>query len=656
LEILEDRMVPAGPTVFNVGPGDVAGLIQAINDANHTPTDTTNIINLANNSTYDLSKIDNSFYGPNGLPAIWSNITIHGHGSTIGRLLQVGDEAPEFRLFYIAGGLNGLPAGSLTMDNVTLMNGEAKGGDSNSGGGGLGAGGAIFNQGTLTLTDVTLEANTAVGGNSGDANVGNGGGGMGQYAPANGVGGGMGDSTLGTFGGSGGKGDVGGGGGGGGFLGGANGSNADNQGFGVGGGLGGLSTWDRDGGAGGQGNGGASDVGGAGGSFGQGGGAGSGPNGGGGGGGVGGGGGAAPFVGGDGGFGGGGGAGGVAFATGNGGGNGGFGGGGGGGAQGSASSLAGFGGGEGVGSNGGGGAGLGGAIFNMGANTNDPFGGVATLVNCTLFANSAFGGHAVVGSGIAGQGFGGAIFNLDGQLTLTNDTVDGNIAEGASGSSGGAVYNLAYGNDIPTGKPVTATLVLNNNILANSNALFDLSSTAINGKGTNTATVSGTDNLVMSAFGIGPGVITKTADPMLGHLQNNGGLTPTMLPQVGSPAIGGGNHAVAPATDQRGVPRHFGLLQTPIDLGSVQVSGPIAIPPNLPAAPPSPPPPLHKLPVLQFIDALLSGVEKVNDNGTETVTDSLFGISLFISLYDAAGNLMSVTFFGINVTPLIELL
>jgi hypothetical protein len=62
------------------------------------------------------------------------------------------------------------------------------------------------------------------------------------------------------------------------------------------------------------------------------------------------------------------------------------------------------------------------------------------------------------------------------------------------------------------------------------------------------------------------------------------------------------------------------------------------------------------LPVLQIIDALLSGVEKINDNGTETVIDSFFGIPLFISTYDGAGDLMRVTLFGIDVTGLFELL
>src|SRR5581483_3351737 len=283
------------------------------------------------------------------------------------------------------------------------------------------------------------------------------------------------------------------------------------------------------------------------------------------------------------------------------GGNGGFGGGGGGGgvSNGNGGTVGGpghggFGGGSGVGGFGGGGAGMGGAIFNMGADSAHSGSGTATLVNCTLTNNTAQGGSSPFMSGPSalGQGLGGAIFNLDGVVTLTNDTVSGNHASFA----GHAVYNLAYGNDIDTGVPVRAELVLNNNILANNGGtlLPDLVSTVQNANLAATATVSGSHNLVMLHAGtINPGVITQTAAPLLGPLQNNGGLTQTMKPQPGSPVLGGGDHSVAPGTDQRGVPRRLGPLPVPIDLGSVQVSGAIALPPNSPLAPPPPPPPPH---------------------------------------------------------------
>jgi hypothetical protein len=172
---------------------------------------------------------------------------------------------------------------------------------------------------------------------------------------------------------------------------------------------------------------------------------------------------------------------------------------------------------------------------------------------------------------------GGALFNLDGQVILTNDTLAANtviVGAGAvlGAADGGAVYNLAFGNDIDTGRPVTASLVLNNSILATSVGGNDLVSQAIDIKnaGTNTATVSGRNNLVISSDGtIGAGVITQTADPKLGTLRDNGGLTQTLLPASGSPVFDAGNTTLAPATDQRGQARPS---NGPTDLGAVQVS------------------------------------------------------------------------------------
>jgi hypothetical protein len=576
LEHLETRLTP---TTWTVGAGDVAGLIADINAANQAGG--SNTINLSP-GVYDLTNVDNFWYGPNGLPPIFNNLTIHGNGATI----QRDSSATPFRLFYVSGGLE-LPAGSLTMDNVTLEGGLAQGGDGS--GGGMGAGGAIFNQGMLNLTSVTLTNNEALGGSGGQGLFSGNGGGMG---PGSGFGGSL---AGGPFGGAGGAGSLVFGGGGGGFVTGADGAPAGN------GGLGGFGTG-GDGGVGGAITSSIPFVGGNGGSFGVGGG------GNGGGGGVGGGGGANVFGnGGGGGFGGGGGDGSAINTNEAFGGSGGFGGGGG-----SSRGFGSFGGGGGGGFgggnggllasgnrnyDGGGGGGFGGAIFNMGADSADAGSGQAILVNCTFTNNTAQGGNGGSGSppdrnGDGGSGYGGAVFNLDGQVTLTNDTLDANNVVGGSGGSGGligfgglsgnpgdsdggAVYNLAFGNDIRTGNPVTATLILNNSILADSNGSSnDLVANVVNGKGSNAATVSGSTNLVMSNLikggsTIDPSVITVTTDPNLGPLKDNGGLTFTMLPGPKSPALGAGNPNLAPSTDQRGLPRPPG---GPTDLGSVQVS------------------------------------------------------------------------------------
>jgi hypothetical protein len=63
--------------------GDVQDLIAKINSANATGEPDT--LSLGANCVYDLTAVDNWWYGPNGLPAIASDITIEGNGATIQR-------------------------------------------------------------------------------------------------------------------------------------------------------------------------------------------------------------------------------------------------------------------------------------------------------------------------------------------------------------------------------------------------------------------------------------------------------------------------------------------------------------------------------------------------------------------------------------------
>src|SRR4051812_16838302 len=157
LEGLEERVTPS--TTIQVGP-TTANLISAVATADNTSGAV--ILVLPASTTYTLTAVKNNWYGPNGLPPIDNDITIQGNGATIQRGTEPG--TPAFRLFYVSGGLAGeLPAGGLTLTDLTLQNGSAQGGNGGSGGGGgLGAGGAIFNQGTLQLRNVTLTANEAL--------------------------------------------------------------------------------------------------------------------------------------------------------------------------------------------------------------------------------------------------------------------------------------------------------------------------------------------------------------------------------------------------------------------------------------------------------------------------------------------------------------
>jgi uncharacterized repeat protein (TIGR01451 family) len=577
LECLEERITPVtpsttiqvGPSVYGTAPNGEMGLVPAILYADQLRGDPSSSTSTANGAVLELtpgynyvltnainpttvaslglggtaSAEENNWYGPNGLPAIDNNVVIVGNGATISRTAS---NPNSFRLFYVSGGeelpgtLSGngsgppiVPAGTLTLENLTLEGGAAVGGAGGAGaGGGLGAGGAIFNQGILNISGCTFKSNSATGGAGGafsTTSVGlGGGGGMGSpgtTGTANndgttktpGDGGGFGGDFPAVppsppnpsnpppiqWGGSGGTGGGAGGAGGGGFLyntGSANGGNSEGAGGGLGalGGAGGADSVTT-GKPGGDGGGGGAYTGpktptkggGGGGAFGVGGGGGSlyltktgGPffGGGGGGGGVGGGGGAgAGAGGGGGGFGGGGG---------EGSGEGGFGGGGGGYSTGGAGSVYGFGGSGGGGagaasdSGGGGGAGLGGAIFNMGdyvygtATTGTTTDGIVSITDSTFADNSATGGAGGNGAasggegGSGGDGAGGAIFNLDGNsVTLVNDTLAHNSATGgAAGTGTGATAGTPEGADIFN---LAAGQFINNGVALNTSTSYN---------------------------------------------------------------------------------------------------------------------------------------------------------------------------------------
>jgi hypothetical protein len=470
-----------------------------------------------------ISRADNSVFGPSaflisgnetlvidGVTGLSQGITIT-HGSTT-----------AFRFLQIYPGCN------VTLKGLTISGFTEKGnaGGTNqfgggAGGGSAGLGGAIFNQGNLTIFDSTLTGNTAQGG-AGAYNTPPG---SGSHGP--------------------------GGGGGGGGLNGQGGvaPNADIAGHGGGpnGGTGGfdygLTIRHFTGYTGG---------------FGGGGGGGYGyysvlydKNG---------------YSGGMGGFGGGGGGGGVgghvssssgpSTLNGGPGGTGGFGGGGGGGGSpgnlgdGNVGGAGGYGGGKGgngstdlasgglasSGGGGGGGAGMGGAVFNQA--------GTVVITNSTFTGNAASGGAALgtERTGTAGKGLGGGLFNHNGTITVTNSTFSGNTAA----DGGSDIFNFG------DSASAVATGTITNTILGGD----------FTGKGAGNG-ISGTNNLIRTQSGFFGSF--STADPRLGPLQNNGGLTNTMMLLGGSPAIAAGTKTGAPTTDQRG------LMRDPFNVGSVDI-------------------------------------------------------------------------------------
>ena len=467
LEILEDRTVP---TVYNASTA--AALLADISTANANGQSSNTIV--LSDAIYNYSTPNNDWYGPNALPAISSSLVIQGNGATISATTSASN---PFRLFYVSGGLSGLAAGSLTLQNLTLQGGLAEGGNSYNGGGGLGAGGAIFNQGTLVISGVTLTGNEALGGSGGVGSSSNdGGGGIGQGAQGA-VGGGFGSLFTSTsYGGSGSAGTNNDGGGGGGFQVGAGNATGAN-----GGGQSGLGGSGSSGGAGGDGGGGGL-GGGLGGGFGFG-------VGGGGGGGV----------------------------------------GGGGTARGRrrlrrrrrrrqcrttrAAATGGFGGG-------------GGGIWQRRLR-------LAVAASAAAWQQQRRGRRRRArewaaahfqhvparppspirpwpptlrqgGSGaLGGRGLGAAIFNLDGALSLFDTTVGDNTVVAGTGSAngtvnGGAIYSVAYGNALTGSAGQTANVALTNSILAgSSNAVSDVVSDREDTSGkafTNTASVNATLN------------------------------------------------------------------------------------------------------------------------------------------------------------------
>jgi hypothetical protein len=194
----------------------------------------------------------------------------------------------------------------------------------------------------------------------------------------------------------------------------------------------------------------------------------------------------------------------------------------------------------------------GGGIFNAGQNSLlHP--AYATLTNCTLSGNSA---------AAAGVGGGGGLFVAEGTTTLTNCTISRNRC-----------YNNIVGGGIGIGTYLP-TVNLTNTIVANN--------TYNDGFGSDIAYAG--DVITMNYCligGSGPpvfngvGNIFRVINPGVGPLQNNGGPTQTMALLPGSLAIGNGNNALAPATDQRGVKR-LDVAGETTDIGAYEVLTPTA--------------------------------------------------------------------------------
>jgi hypothetical protein len=173
--------------------------------------------------------------------------------------------------------------------------------------------------------------------------------------------------------------------------------------------------------------------------------------------------------------------------------------------------------------------------------------GDAQIKYSTISDNEAINGAGVFLVGAASE-----------PMRIVNSTISGNRASGA----GGGVYSkyrpLQVSNSTITqntsGFPFGAGLYLatetdlQSTIVANNTSQDGLSASDIGGL--STVTLSGANNLVIaSTLALPPGTIST--EPMLGSLQDNGGVSKTHALLVGSPAIDQGNVAVAAVYDQR---------------------------------------------------------------------------------------------------------
>jgi hypothetical protein len=279
-------------------------------------------------------------------------------------------------------------------------------------------------------------------------------------------------------------------------------------------------------------------------------------------------------------------------------------------------------------------------------------GGGAWFANQAVLVNSTVAGNVASVAGISANGaHGGGLFFSKGPATLTNVTVAYNQAQGPGGSTGGGIEQVSGANPRVT---LVNTLVARNT--ADGNVGQDFNGTVTQSDHNLIGNADGSFGF-SAARGDRFGNTANPLDPHLGQLAYNGGPTPTLALLSGSSAIDAGDSGVQSTTgpnDQRGA-GFARAINGAIDIGAFEFGA-------APPAPggsgggssnPTPPPTLHTPFLLALFDELLHGVETVNANGTETVTDNFFSLAL-VSTYDSAGNLEKVTFLGFDVTVLFE--
>jgi hypothetical protein len=158
--------------------------------------------------------------------------------------------------------------------------------------------------------------------------------------------------------------------------------------------------------------------------------------------------------------------------------------------------------------------------------------------------------NTTISGNTANLGGGGIVTNT--KLQMTNSTVAFNLANGSAG--GGGVF---FGGDV---------LQIGSTIIAdNTSAGIGAGDLTVNSAPTTQSIVKSlikTSNVTLPAA-------TITLDPILGPLQNNGGLTRTHAIAPGSPAVDTGADVAGLNFDQRGVP-YFRFSGPAPDIGAFE--------------------------------------------------------------------------------------
>lgn len=275
--------------------------------------------------------------------------------------------------------------------------------------------------------------------------------------------------------------------------------------------------------------------------------------------------------------------------------------------------------------------GRGGAIYNAGAvlvlrqviitgNTAPNGGGLnnASTASPSLPGNLTIENSIVSNNSATGSGGGMQNFSTS-TVTITNSTFSGNVSNGSTGGGGGQfnggvrITNSTFaGNSAPSGSGggmqsngTLGTFITNSTFSGNSslnngggihrgttNVNFFIRNSIVAGNNGTAASPDFTNsaagnqsqgNNIIGNTGTSTGWVASdllNTNPLLSPLADNGGATQTFLPQMGSPAINGGQNCVLDSTcdannppanvttDQRGIARPQGAN---VDIGSVEV-------------------------------------------------------------------------------------